>query len=108
MPMARLAAGEDILSRRALFFRSLADETRLVVLQHLGASGECSAGDIARDLSLAPSTLSFHLTTLASAGLVTKRREGRRTIYAADLETLVRHGILEPGGTVVGGQGGAA
>lgn len=45
-----------------------------------------SAGQIAAELGLAPSALSFHLSQLQDAGLIGSRREGRRVIYAADLD----------------------
>ena len=65
---------------------ALAHETRLDVFRLLVREGVrgCSAGDIAASLDVPPATLSFHLTALAQAGLVHRRRESRSVIYAAD------------------------
>ena len=49
-----------------------------------------SAGDIAEELSLAPSSLSFHLSHLERASLIHSRRDQRRIIYAADLDGMGR------------------
>lgn len=42
------------------------------------------AGAIAEALVVPKPTLSFHLTTLERAGLITARREGRSIVYSAD------------------------
>lgn len=65
---------------------ALAQESRLDVFRLLvqaGADG-MAAGQIGEKLGLPSATLSFHLTTLRHAGLVTFRREGRSLIYAAE------------------------
>ena len=46
-------------------------------------AGGLSAGIIAERLGVAPSSLSFHLTNLVEAGLITQTRSGRQLIYAA-------------------------
>ncbi len=65
---------------------ALAQDSRLSIFRLLvKAGGEgVPAGDIARDLGVAPNTLSAHLSVLANAGLVVSRREGRSIIYTAD------------------------
>lgn len=65
---------------------ALAHETRLAVFRMLVQQGACGlpAGTIADRLSLPPSSLTFHLQHLATAGLVTQRRSGRQIIYATD------------------------
>ncbi|HEY5627645.1 MAG TPA: metalloregulator ArsR/SmtB family transcription factor [Nitrospira sp.] len=71
---------------------ALANAHRLRVfrlLVRLGPEG-LSAGDIAASLSVAPSSLSFHLSHLERAGLIDSRREQRRIIYAANLEGMGR------------------
>lgn len=64
-------------------FAALAQETRARLVRHLAASRAegMSPGEIARELGIAPSTLSFHLAALEDAGLVSARRAGRRIIY---------------------------
>lgn len=65
-------------------FGALAQATRIDVMRLLasrGASG-MAAGELARSLGQAPSTLSFHLSALEQAGLVQSTRQGRYVIYA--------------------------
>lgn len=47
-----------------------------------------AAGEIARDLDVAPNTLSGHLAVLTRAGLASYRRQGRSLIYRVELETV--------------------
>lgn len=65
-------------------FAALSRETRLDLMRLLAANGASgmSAGDLARRLDQAPSTLSFHLNALEHAGLVLSTRQGRHVIYA--------------------------
>ena len=71
---------------------ALAHEHRLRVFRLLvrNGPGGLSAGDIAESLSLAPSSLSFHLGHLERAELIRSRREQRHIIYAADLDGMGR------------------
>ena len=57
----------------------LASEQRLILLCRLVES-ECSVGDLADHVGLAPSAASQHLAKLRAEGLVATRREGQ-TIY---------------------------
>lgn len=69
---------------------ALAQESRLEVFRLLVRAGPdgVAAGDIARDLSIAPNTLSAQLNILSHAGLIASRRQGRSIIYAAQYETM--------------------
>lgn len=64
----------------------LANLHRLTAFRLLVRAGPAglAAGDIAREVGLLPNTLSTHLATLAHAGLVKSRREGRSLVYTAD------------------------
>lgn len=64
---------------------ALAQETRLDIFRLLVQAGPegVAAGQIGAQLGLASATLSFHLTQLRHAGLITCRRESRSLIYAA-------------------------
>jgi DNA-binding transcriptional ArsR family regulator len=64
---------------------ALAQESRLDIFRLLVQAGEngVPAGQIGRSLGLPSATLSFHLSHLKQAGLVTCRRDGRSLIYAA-------------------------
>lgn len=65
---------------------ALAQEARLRAFRLLVAAGPegLPAGLIAEELGLPANTLSFHLSALKKAGLVTVRRDGRSLIYSAD------------------------
>ncbi len=65
---------------------ALAQEGRLAVFRLLVQSGPggLAAGDIARRVNTAASTLSAQLLVLSNAGLIHARRDGRSIIYAAD------------------------
>jgi DNA-binding transcriptional ArsR family regulator len=64
---------------------ALAQETRLDIFRLLVQAGEAGmqAGQIGDRLGLPSATLSFHLSQLKHADLVTFRREGRSLIYQA-------------------------
>ena len=64
---------------------ALAQPTRLQLYRLLVSQGAAglSAGNIAERLGVAPSSLSFHLTNLVEAGLLSQTRAGRQLIYAA-------------------------
>lgn len=67
-------------------FAALGNDLRLACFRlviRAGADGR-SAGDIARHLDVAPSTLSSHLATLQRCGLLSSRRERQRVIYSVD------------------------
>jgi len=65
---------------------ALAHESRLDVFRLLVQTGRdgLAAGVIGERLNVPAATLSFHLSHLKHAGLVTARREGRSLIYAAE------------------------
>jgi ArsR family transcriptional regulator, arsenate/arsenite/antimonite-responsive transcriptional repressor / arsenate reductase (thioredoxin) len=76
----------------AAAFAALSQETRLELIRLLlarGASG-ISAGDLATELELPPSTTSFHLGALERAGLTQSTRQGRHVIHAARIAGLRR------------------
>jgi len=64
---------------------ALANESRLAVFRLLVPAGPdgLAAGEIGTRLGIPANALSFHLTRLRHAGLVTVRRNGQRKIYAA-------------------------
>ena len=69
---------------------ALAHEHRLRtyrLLVEYGPKG-LSAGAIAENIRLAPSSLTFHLQALQRAGLILQRRDGRQLIYSVDFEAM--------------------
>ena len=75
---------ESKIAIRAL--GALAHETRVAIYRLLVQAGPegLAVGAIGEQLKLAPATLSFHLSGLRHAGLITMRREGRTLYQAAD------------------------
>jgi protein-tyrosine-phosphatase/DNA-binding transcriptional ArsR family regulator len=69
---------------------ALGHESRLRVFRLLVRAGGAGvpAGDLAEELEIPASTLSFHLQHLAQVGLVRHERRGRSLIYALHAETL--------------------
>lgn len=67
-------------------FSALAHAHRLSAYRLLVERGPegLSAGAIAEQLGLPPSSLTFHLQHLHRAGLITQQRVSRQIIYAAD------------------------
>ncbi|WP_220699965.1 ArsR/SmtB family transcription factor [Mycetocola manganoxydans] len=83
---------ERDLGPAAALFHSLADPTRLGILQHL-AAGEHRVRDLTDHLGFAQSTVSAHLACLRDCGLVTSRPHGRASMFSlatsAELLTLL-------------------
>jgi len=76
-----------------LFVRALgalAHESRLAIFRALVVAGQdgMAAGEIAQQLGLAPSSLSFHLKDLSHADLVRSRQDGRFVIYTANFDAM--------------------
>ncbi|WP_419179559.1 ArsR/SmtB family transcription factor [Rhodococcus opacus] len=69
------------LAPAAALFHSLADPTRLAIVQRL-TEGEARVVDLTRRLDLAQSTVSAHLACLRECGLVQGRPEGRQMFYS--------------------------
>ncbi len=67
-------------------FSSLSQETRLRVFRLLIEYGRdgVAAGTIARKLKIPDNTLSFHLSHMSRAGLVTSSKSGRSITYFAN------------------------
>lgn len=68
----------------------LAQKSRLAVFRHLvecGPTGACP-GDIAEAVGVTATTLSFHLKTLAHAGLIDAEPSGRSIIYRANFAAM--------------------
>ena len=82
---------EDVVKTLA----ALAQQTRLLAFKELikahaieSDAGGLAAGELAKKLGTASSTLSFHLKEMHWAGLITSRKEGRSVIYKANLDSM--------------------
>lgn len=69
---------------------ALAQEHRLAAFRLLVAAGPdgMPAGQIADQLDIAASSLSFHLSQLERSNLVVRRRAGRSLIYSAHFDAM--------------------
>ncbi len=67
---------------------AMAQETRLMVLKILVKHGTdgAPAGVISKELKIPHNTLSFHLSHLSNAGLVSSERTGRSIVYFANFK----------------------
>jgi DNA-binding transcriptional ArsR family regulator len=78
--MARAATTSDP-------FNAVAEPRRRQILELLAAE-ERSVGDIVGALEITQPSVSKHLQVLLEVGLVSTRRDGRRTMYRTDPEPL--------------------
>jgi DNA-binding transcriptional ArsR family regulator len=68
-------------------FNAIAEPRRRHILEFI-AREERAVGEIAEALELEQPSVSKHLQVLRNVGLVTVRREGRRTLYRTNAEML--------------------
>jgi DNA-binding transcriptional ArsR family regulator len=68
-------------------FNAIAEPRRRHILEFI-ASEERSVNEIAQALALEQPSVSKHLQVLRNVNLVTVRRDGRRTLYRTNAETL--------------------
>jgi predicted transcriptional regulator len=71
-------------------FSSLSQETRLRVLKLLIEHGRDGLipGKLAEELAIPANTLSFHLSHMSKAGLVTSKKNGRSITYFANTDLI--------------------
>ncbi len=69
---------------------ALAQDSRLEVFRLLvqAGPGGLPAGEIAERLRMPASTLSFHVKSLAQAGLIESRQDGRFIFYSASFSAM--------------------
>ncbi len=71
-------------------FSALSQETRLRVFKLLVEYGDdgAAAGVLSEALDIPHNTLSFHLSHLAQAGLISSRKTGRQMIYTSNRDAM--------------------
>ena len=72
-------------------FKALSDPTRRRILELL-RDGDKTAGELAEHFDMSKPSLSHHLTTLRSAGLVSDERHGQNIVYS--LNTTVMQDLI--------------
>lgn len=80
-PAPSTKAHSSGLAPAVALFRSLGDPARLAILHRL-THGEARVVDLTRELRLAQSTVSKHLSCLRDCQLIDFRVEGRQSFYA--------------------------
>ena len=70
-------------TRQLQLLAALSDAVRLDILEIL-LDGELNASQILAQVPVVQSTLSHHMKVLCESGLVSARRDGRKTIYTRD------------------------
>jgi len=80
---------EPLLEEAAHRFALLGDPTRLRLLSVLHAAGEVAVGDLAERAGIGRENASQHLSRLAAAGLVARRRQATSVLYRIADETLL-------------------
>jgi DNA-binding transcriptional ArsR family regulator len=71
----------ELLEEVARMFGLLSDPTRLRLLSRLHDDGELSVGELSSRTGVTVANVSQHLNRLAAAGLVARRRDGKRVHY---------------------------
>ena len=74
--------------RAGAVFAALADPTRRAVVRSLAQQQTVTASALATELPISRQAVAKHLATLAHAGLIAGRREGRETRYRLTPEPL--------------------
>lgn len=72
-------------------FKALADPTRRRILELL-RDGDLTVGELAEHFDISKPSLSHHLATLRSAGLVSDERRGQNIVYS--LNTTVMQDLI--------------
>jgi DNA-binding transcriptional ArsR family regulator len=85
--------------RDAAVMRAVAHPARLAILEHLGLGDPATATECAELVGLTPSATSYHLRSLARAGLIEKapsRGDGREVVWQSRSRGIMVDGGPEP------------
>ena len=88
LPLIGRVASSSEAEMATKMFSLLSDPTRLRLLHALSLSGELCVCDLAFLTEASQSAISHQLSTLRSAGVVSRRKEGRTSFYALDDERI--------------------
>lgn len=69
-------------------FAVLGDPTRRSILERLSTEGPTTATAIADDIGISRQAVAKHLNLLAEVGLAASQRQGRETLFRAELDAL--------------------
>ncbi len=76
------------IKKAIIVFDTLSQETRLRAFRLLVQAGPdgLAAGVLSEELGTPHNTMSFHLSHLSNAGIISSRKEGRSVIYSANFD----------------------
>ncbi len=80
---ARQPLGREVIAQIAQRLRVVADPNRIALLEALG-SEEASVQELSDQIDLPHQNASHHLALLWREGILTRRTEGRTTLYAVE------------------------
>ena len=75
-----------------LYFKALADETRLSIIAKLSSDNLCAC-DILDDFNFTQPTLSYHMKILVEAGLVQGTKDGNWVRYSLNRDIIESLGL---------------
>ncbi len=81
------------MENATVYFKALADETRLRILKLL-CEGELCVCDITAALEMTQPNVSFHLGILKDASLIKDRKVGRWSYYDLDLSDIMNRVVV--------------
>ena len=84
----RDAIAKSDTEQRAKIFASLADPTRLGIVELLSLQGEMSSSEIANQAEISLALLCHHSKILAESGLVYTRKDGQTRYYRLNQELM--------------------
>jgi ArsR family transcriptional regulator, arsenate/arsenite/antimonite-responsive transcriptional repressor len=88
--MIKRTEDEDI--DLAALCKALGHPARIAIVRYLAEQGKCVFGDLSEQISLAPSTVSQHVTILKEAGLIVASAREQRMCYCINPD---RMGLLK-------------
>ena len=77
----RASIDDEILERQVLICKAFANATRLHMLELLGKR-DWSAAALQQKLGVSKANLSQHVTVLKTAGIILRRRRGKRVYFS--------------------------
>jgi DNA-binding transcriptional ArsR family regulator len=75
---------DEIFERQVLICKAFANSTRLRMLDLLG-DRDWSAGALQKTLGVSKANLSQHVTVLKAAGVIVRRRQGKKVFFSLSM-----------------------
>lgn len=78
---------ENNYERAAEIFKALCDSNRIQIIELLQNEEKCG-NTLLDEVSIAQPTLSHHMKILCASGMVSARREGKKTYYSLNKDSI--------------------